>query len=540
MRTATGGPRPSIGRSLPARMLSLFMALILLLGVLPLPAAAASKPPRTDIAETIRVDSNSYQRLGNGRYHSPLMNAECTIHYIRANVNGDYRTVFCGQHGLDLGRGEWKVVKFNDGSNYAKADSGDAAPYMIFTDYYYSKGEDMLRSSWVQACVWLMRQEYSTYSFLLTATVDDIQNGLHDDLIGKIADEAIAANKFLNSSYDHDREWMMAELKNAVIIPWLEKEIPHLDYVVYERGNGFQPLILGIPTETTDEEPHVFIKVKKVDSKGNPLAGASFEVYDVSGAGPIATLTTGSDGTACQEIELGLMETTRDVTVQETVAPSGCELDSSVYAVHLDANQNGTPGTAAIVNGKAIVNYTSAALGPGGGGSGGGGGDGSFFKVDQYGKGVAGAVFLIEGQAHSEDGMSGQRVSEERISMANGEIPIQWANPDMPNYIPPGHYTIREVEPPAGYRATDEVRHIDLYENGDCSGDAVFTNEKFRTIKLIKQDPSGKGLSGAVFKVERNGQDLGSVTTGPDGSVVLEGENGTGVLPGLTTAITDH
>ena len=105
---------------------------------------------------------------------------------------------------------------------------------------------------------------------------------------------------------------------------------------------------------------------------------------------------------------------------------------------------NNSKSKAVLVSGKAIVNITDEPD-PG---------DGSFRKVDQYGNGIKGAVFLIEGQADSgdEEGSgSGQRVHEERESQSNGEIPIQWVSPDLPNYIPPGHYTIREIKAPAGY-----------------------------------------------------------------------------------------
>ncbi|EOS63871.1 hypothetical protein C816_03645 [Oscillibacter sp. 1-3] len=514
------------------RALSLMLVLVTLLGILPIPAAAADT--RTDIAEKVSIDSGSYHKIGSTDYHSPMLGSDSTIHYIRAKVDGAYQTVFCGEHGMALKHGVWNVATFSDGSNYVKADSGNVAPYMIFTDYYYNmKSENEVSNAWVQACVWLMRDNYSTYKFLLTVTADDIMSTKYDDLIGKIADEAIAAYEHASGSkHPQGRAWMINILKTEVFVPWIKKEIPHLDYVVYTRsgtdpksGRPWQPLILGIPSEDPpDADPHVYIKVKKVDSKGNPLANAVFEVLDKSGASLGITLTTGADGTACAEVPLAQGETSIDVKVQETQAPPDCELDDTIYPVHLDANQHGTAGKAALVSGKAIVNDKPTEPG-----------DGSFRKVDQYGKGIEGAKFLIEGQADSEDGSTGQRVHVERFSLKSGEIPVQWVNPDMPNYIPPGHYTIREVTPPPGYRPTDEVRHIDLYQNGQCSGDVIFTNEKFRTIKLIKQDDSGKGLPGAVFKVERNGQDLGSVTTGPDGTFVLEGENDTGLLPGLYT-----
>lgn len=526
MRTATGGNFPSIGRHFPTRMLSLFMALILTLGILPIPASAADI--RTDIPKTVRVDSGSYHKYGS--YSSPLLGEGCTIHTIRVNTgNGNYQTVFCGAHGKALKAGTWNIQTLIDGSNYAKADGPMRSPYMIFADYYFSKGsDDPVTNAWCQAAIWLMRGTGSRYNFLMNATAEEIQAGMHDNFLMEVAEEAVKAAKTVNPSYNRTPTEMLSSLKEAVIIPWIKKEVKHLDYVVYYRDNTYQPLIMPLePDPDVNDPDEVWLKVQKVDSKGKPLAGAVFGIYDegadTSGE-PMDRITTGSDGFAYWNKRLDTGKTSMNVIVKELTPPPGCELDDTPYATSM-TTANNTKSKAILVSGKAIVNYSDEPD-PG---------DGSFRKVDQYGKGIPGAVFLIEGEADGGEEGGGQRVHEERTSQSNGEIPIQWVSPDLPNYIPPGHYTIREIQAPAGYRPVDETRHIDLYENGDCSGDLVFVNEKFRTIKLIKQDPSGKGLEGAVFKVERDGQDLGSVTTGPDGSIVLEGENGTGLLPGLYT-----
>lgn len=508
MRTATGGNLPSIGRHFPTRMLSLFMALILTLGILPIPASAADI--RTDIPKTVRVDSGSYHKYGS--YSSPLLGEGCTIHTIRVNTgNGNYQTVFCGAHGKALKAGAWNIQTLIDGSNYAKADGPMRSPYMIFADYYFSKGnDDPVTNAWCQAAIWLMRGTGSRYNFLMNATVEEIQAGTHDDFLMEVAEEAVKAAKTVNPSYNRTPTEMLSSLKEAVIIPWIKKEVKHLDYVVYYRDNTYQPLIMPLEPEIPGDPDTVWLKVQKVDSKGKPLAGAVFGIYaegaDTSGE-PMDRITTGSDGFAYWSYDLKSTESSKSVIVKELTPPPGCELDDTPYPTPM-TTANNSKSKAVLVSGKAIVNFSDEPD-PG---------DGSFRKVDQYGKGIAGAVFLIEGQADSGDeegGGSGQRVHEERTSQSNGEIPIQWVSSDLPNYIPPGHYTIREIQAPAGYRPVDETRHIDLYENGDCSGDLVFVNEKFRTIKLIKQDPSGKSLEGAVFKVERAGQDLGSVTTGP-------------------------
>ena len=444
MRTATGGHRPSTANPLSTRVLSLIMAFILMFGILPIPAAAADI--RTDFPETVRVDGGSYTK--HGSYYSPLLGTNCTIHDIRVNVgNGKYQTVFCGEHGKALKAGTWKVQTLIDGSNYAKADGPMRAPYMIFADYYYAQGnDDPVRNAWLQAAIWLMRCENSKYDFLMNSTVEEIESGTRDDFLMGVAEEAVKAAKTVNPSYSRTPVEMLSSIKEAVIIPWIKKDIPHLDYVLYYRDNVYQPLIMPLQPSDPPGDDEVWLKVQKVDSKGRPLASAVFGIFDPAAGTdgePMDSITTGSDGFAYWNTKLDNGKSSFPVIVKELTPPPGCELDSTPYPAE-PTTANNAKSRALLVSGKAIVNLKDDPD-PG---------DGSFRKVDQYGKGIPGAVFLIEGQADSgdEEGSgSGQRVHEERESQSNGEIPIQWVSPDLPNYIPPGHYTIREIKAPAGY-----------------------------------------------------------------------------------------
>lgn len=49
------------------------------------------------------------------------------------------------------------------------------------------------------------------------------------------------------------------------------------------------------------------------------------------------------------------------------------------------------------------------------------------------------------------------------VTDANGEYKFQWHSPDEPNYIPPGYYTIRETNPPAGYNGSDVEQYMTLW-----------------------------------------------------------------------------
>ncbi|HEY5987016.1 MAG TPA: prealbumin-like fold domain-containing protein [Streptosporangiaceae bacterium] len=86
------------------------------------------------------------------------------------------------------------------------------------------------------------------------------------------------------------------------------------------------------------------IEVVKESSKsgGAPLAGATFDVKD-SGGHTVATLTTGSDGTACTDgLAFG------DYTVTETAAPNGYQIDNG-NPVPVTIDTNGDCSSGAVV-----------------------------------------------------------------------------------------------------------------------------------------------------------------------------------------------
>lgn len=496
------------------RVVSMMLVLVTLLGILPVPAVAADT--RNDVPATIQLTGfDSY-----GAFSSPTLGSS-EIHYIKTKVNGNVVTAFCGNHHKSLTYGvTYNAATFSDGSNYVSKDGGNRAPYMIFLDYYYSISDNPTSNAICQAAVWLMRNDYEGYAPLMSASVAEIRAGTYDSLFNALARDGVAAAKKVSPGYDKTADWLAGCLKEDVVIKWLEGQIEKRDYAIYQAGNAYQDLIVPLPPDPPSDDPeYVWLKVKKVDQDGNPLAGAEFTIYPSSNTEhdvPLDTIVTDSSGEAYWKYRLVGMETEREVWVKETKAPDGYNLIDTPFQVVMQKGVHVSKATAAYVNGGPIKNWKES--------------EGFIKKVDQYGNGVAGAKIRIYGTAFDKTPVDDSYLTEE-----GGVIKIQWTDPRGENYVKPGSYTVEETEPPPGYRPTDEVEHITLFEDGTKSGNVIFTNEKFRTIELIKQDPTGKRLPGAVFKVERDGQDIGSITTGDDGSFMLEGENGTGLLPGLYT-----
>ena len=119
-----------------------------------------------------------------------------------------------------------------------------------------------------------MRGENSKYDFLMNSTVEEIESGTRDDFLMGVAEEAVKAAKTVNPSYSRTPVEMLSSIKEAVIIPWIKKDIPHLDYVLYYRDNVYQPLIMPLQPSDPPGDDEVWLKVQKVDSKGRPLASA--------------------------------------------------------------------------------------------------------------------------------------------------------------------------------------------------------------------------------------------------------------------------
>ena len=170
-------------------------------------------------------------------------------------------------------------------------------------------------------------------------------------------------------------------------------------------------------------------------------------------------------------------------------------------------------------------------------------------KIDAHtNQGVGPALFHFEGTSES-----GERYSGNMFCGADGVLNLQWWAPDQNFYIPPGEYTVTEVNPPEGYEITDSNgQHLKLWvetveEEGDeegevtvtyvprHSGDLVFKDYLKHRIIIRKEGEGGKPLKGATFEIYYKGSLLDTVTTGTNGEVLFEGPDGKGLSSGEYT-----
>lgn len=128
--------------------------------------------------------------------------------------------------------------------------------------------------------------------------------------------------------------------------------------------------------EVTGNQPNTpvvyygYLKINKKSNDSTPLSlkGAQFGIYASqqdanNGSAPIATVTTGDDGTISQQLFLGKKDVsgnvgsdTRTVYVKELQAPVGYVLDSTVRSVTVNKDHSAAvPMTLDVVNAKALV-----------------------------------------------------------------------------------------------------------------------------------------------------------------------------------------
>lgn len=161
--------------------------------------------------------------------------------------------------------------------------------------------------------------------------------------------------------------------------------------------------------------------------------------------------------------------------------------------------------------------------------------EGVVSKLDaETGKALAGAVFNFKGISDSNGSVNADFTSNQ-----NGEVPIQWWDPDGENYLKPGTYEVREKTPPTGYNKDDEdVRTITLEydpvtEEATHNGPLIFENTKKPYIQIEKVNSKGQPLEGAIFDVYKDTKLIGTVgPTDASGRCEFVGANGEGLENG--------
>ena len=202
----------------------------------------------------------------------------------------------------------------------------------------------------------------------------------------------------------------------------------------------------------------------KIDSKGNPLAGAEFKVVDKDDNIVKSGLTSDANGTILvTDLAPGKYE------FVETKAPSGYVLNSIPAGFTIAESAQGEP---TVVEAK-LVNYKGSA---------------QLVKTDSKGNPLAGAEFKLVNK-------DGETVRENLVSSDTGIVFV--------SDLAPGKYEFVETKAPSGYVLNSTPAGFTIAET--AQGEPAVVEVKLVNYKgsaqLLKTDSKGNPLAGAEFKV---------------------------------------
>lgn len=531
------------------RMMSLFLAFIMVAGLLPLSGiinsaqAVAVTGGTGEPSATMTMNSHSLM----GEYTSPVLGKVIPRIYDFKLGDLGVSPGFCADHSKDI---KWDLTWSNpkpiEGTKYevimpllasysqkwfyskmldeqhpdwtVDQKRQQAAQDLGSGSYYYTPYDRVTGSAMVQAAAWLAG----------SGDLTDLSN--HDQQL-LVAHERNLTVKAADGSVG-DTDESVAKWINDTLRKYEEGEYGEWKGYLYTPTGGYQPVITVLPPDdTVITEPKTgWIKISKTDLSGNNLAGAVFGIYVDSGCQKgteKATLTTTGDEWTYYDVSDIMESDTQTFYLKEISAPDGYVASTSSYNVTVNTANNSTKETAAAVNGGAAIKNGEVQE-P----------EGVVFKVDPDGNYIGPAVFHFKSLEQSID----RDIPVDETGM----LQLQWTDPDGENYIPPGEYTVTEVTPPPGYEKSNEAQNLRLWiEDVDgvptamSSGPIEFVNEPLHSVIIRKIDQSGKGLPGAVFKVYCDGAYVTDITTGADGTFTFAGTDGNGLTNGTWEFVED-
>ena len=297
---------------------------------------------------------------------------------------------------------------------------------------YWTEWERILASSIPQSAIWLVG--------------NGKLNDLNDPAQARmVAEERNATVKSMlgrpsEESDDEVMRWIM-----AAVDVYAKGDYGEWNTYLYQpKANGMQPIVTSVPQDTI-KDFNGWIKAQKTDLDGNPLAGATFTVYEDSACQVKATsFTTGSNGWGYADLKNFMTTSTKTFYVKETSAPPGYVGSTKPYQVVVSSTNNSTKETAAAVNGGAPIKNGKPQTPTG-----------IVNKVDQAGNGIGPATFHFVSLTNG--------VETDRVCDETGTLELQWDDPSGENYLEPGEYTVTEKIAPPGYELSDEVQNLRLW-----------------------------------------------------------------------------
>ena len=478
--------------SMRTRIMSMLLALVCILGLLPTAALAAG-------SDTIVMEDCTH----NGVHYESAALDTCWLHQMKFDYNGDTVTGFCADHGGGMG---WSLEdhEWNDPQPISDPTVKTMMAYYyahsrgIFTDQAHALGVDevwgsdytWMMNAWVQAVIW--RYQENLFSDPLVACAEEllyIYNNLQHTNYTSIDDE-------LEGWSFRDRAQYILDLGEQGV--WGDCDVYEYTYAgpgtTQHPAYDVQGIIIGNLTVTHEQYE---LTVKKVDatnpSKG--LSGARFLIQNANGTYS-KEVVTGADGT----YTLSPLDA-NTYSITELEAPEGYQIDNPGPQYVVLPNETGKTVTVTFTDTPEITS------------------EGSIRKVDADDptKGLAGAVIKIEGVDNEFVGTY--------TTGAGGYLEdVPW------DTMPIGSFVATELTPPNGYTTSSDPNKVrqEFYWDGKSDVDLVFENDAKVKIELRKVDESDEPIEGAVFNILKDGQIVGSEATDASGIITV-----TGITEGL-------
>ncbi len=524
------------------RVISLLVALVCVMGILPLSAFAAGG--LSSAPASITQKSSDYMKIGGRsvRYKaaSSVINNVGLPYVFDEQVDvpgyGSTRALCAYQKGT-LGPGangqKWNFKEEVDNTSlrvlltYIYAHT-----YGDFTDAGNAVGLEHWNNYWSD--IWFMVAQAMSWYYEHGIILD--VNSNREGFIEQMAEEFVAAMKLYHETYGQSsfiKDWSKIGTHSIIdsadggvtgnsaydyIAAGVNSVMDHpenyLNYHLWtyewdksqpwklagQSGVPMQRLLIAVPDDKPTEGT-VSLTVKKLEAGTNkPIPGVTFKVEGMDeGSDFSVTRETGADGTFTLTAEAdGLAAGQYKIT--EEAAPEGYVAQTASQIVTVLPNSS-------VSNTFTFYNTTTTMDG-----------DGSIRKVDADNPtvGIPGAVIRIT-SVKLDDG--GSFVSEYTTG-DGGYIPKE----DLDfSKLPTGSYVAEEITPPEGFILSSDVSKVKqpFVWDGEHDISLIFENSAKVRVQLKKVDESGSPLAGAIFVILRDGQVIGTEETKADGTITV-------------------
>ena len=523
------------------RALSLFLALVCVMGVLPLSAFAAAG--LSTAPASITQKSSDYMKIGGKsvRYKA----ASSTINNVglpyvfneQVDVPGFGATrALCAYQKGTLGPGangqKWDFKsEVNNASLKVLLTYIYSHTYGDFTDAGNAVGLEHWGQYWSD--IWFLVAQAMSWYYEHGIILDVSSN--REGFIEQAAEEFVAAMKLYHETYGQSSwitDWSKIGTHSIIdssdggktgysaydyIATGVNLVLDHPEYYndyhlwLYEwdssqpwklpgqSGVPMQRLLIAVPEEREIDIDTVKLTVKKLEAGTNkPLAGVSFKVENADGSFSV-TQQTGADGTLTLTQEADGL-TAGQYTITEEAVPEGYVAQTASQTVTVLPNNS-------VSNTFTFYNEPDRKEG-----------DGSIRKVDADNPtvGIPGAVIRIT-SVKLDDGGSffGEYVTGDGGYIAKEDLDF--------SKLPTGSFLAEEITPPEGFILSSDVSKVKqpFVWDGEHDVSLVFENSSKVKVRLLKVDEGNNPVAGCIFVILRDGQVIGTEETGPDGTITV-------------------